>query len=112
VEELLKYSKEDVDNKTINDLHVRSSSEKEPIDMNKDTIALFLYEEDVYFWCKGKKKPKKVNLDYTVRGFKFERLDDNNLILFTEFTNNENELTFGLTQIMIEFSNFSTKYVY
>lgn len=108
----MEYTKAEVENKSIIDLHVRSSSEKEPIDMNKRTIAFFLHENNMYFWCEGKSKLKKVNNDFTIRSEKFERLNDNNIMLFTEHFNDKNELTFCLRQIIVEFSMFDTKYVY
>ena len=47
---LFSYSKEEVDNKHLIDIHIRANSSKEKINMNKKLIAFFLHKGCLYQW--------------------------------------------------------------
>lgn len=80
--------------------------------MNKKITAFFLHGRDMYFWVEGKTKIKKVNTDFQVVSESFTWINDNNLIIFTEHFNSQNQTVFSLRQIMVEFSGFETKILY
>lgn len=45
------YSYSDVNNQPITDFHVRASSRKEKINLNKACIAFMMHGDELYGWC-------------------------------------------------------------
>jgi hypothetical protein len=50
---LFYFSKTRVENKELLDFHVRASSEKSSINLNKKTVALMLFKGMLYCWTQG-----------------------------------------------------------
>jgi len=49
----MEYTKESVDHAPIMDFHVRASSDKEDISLNRKLAAFFLQNNTVYQWFSG-----------------------------------------------------------
>ena len=56
----MKYDKEDVDYSELRDLHVRGSSAKQTINLNKRIVVFLLHRNGVYSWSEdmGEQPPK------------------------------------------------------
>ena len=61
---ILKYSSEQVDSGQLTDFHVRASSRKEKINLNKALILFMMHGSKLYGWCENKDGNKVSPVNY------------------------------------------------
>lgn len=103
------YTKEDVDFQPLSDLHVRSSSAKQAISLNKKMQIFVIHGKTLFTYCEGTQYMRLV-MDLDCQNF--NRLDDDNIFFRKDIETKKGQKIFQFLQLNIEFSSFSIESIY
>ena len=68
------------------DIHVRASSQKEKIKMNKKLIVFFLHIGNLYSWIQGE---PDLELVCETQSHSFHRINDSSIVLRNDYSKND-----------------------
>ena len=102
------YEKAQVNDEQIFDMHIRGSSAKDRINVNKKLVAFFLHSGSCYFWCEGRDMLTKVTDTISVA---FDRIDDEDIFLAVRGSKKEVPV-FKYMEITVEFSIYKIEPVF
>ena len=109
----MQYSKEHVEYSELRDLHVRGSSAKQTINLNKRIVVFILHRNGVYSWSEdlGKQPPNLIQDQVTSRHF--DRADNEVIYFAAEKLLQGTQIKiFQFFKVRIEFSNYETELIF
>ena len=117
---IMGYDKEHVGGFQLRDLHVRGSSAKQTINLNKRIVIFFLHGNKIYTWSEdlGYKSPPKCLKDSdgretSVLSIHFDRADNETIYFAADkLIENTKIKVFQFFRLRIEFSNFVQELIY
>ena len=97
------------------DFHVRGSSAKEKVNLNKKIMVFFLHERGIYHWNETHRENDvapvvEVNVDTKELLFPiFDRTDDENIYFATRTKNmkKDGKIEFRFNQILLNFNEYT-----
>lgn len=92
--------------KPLTDMVFRSSSEKETTGMNKMLMGLLLHQDELFYWVRGMKAPKRVFQNKQIRNMRLVTMNDDNIFIFYDKQLDQKAKTFQVSHFMMEFSNY------